>query len=115
MRHVLVVDDDPAICEMLEEALNQDGRFRVSCAQTIEEARERIAADRPDTVVLDVILTGASGLELRRELVEQKLPVLLMSASPGTMNESALKGLPCLAKPFRVREFMVWLSEATDA
>jgi hypothetical protein len=38
-----------------------------------------------------------------------------MSASPGAMNKSAASGLPCLAKPFRLREFMVWLSEAKTA
>jgi DNA-binding response OmpR family regulator len=115
MRHVLVVDDDPGICQMLTEAVVHDGRFRASCAQSVDEAREKIAADRPDIVVLDVILTGASGLDLARELAARDVPVLLMSASPGAMNESAASGLPCLAKPFRLREFMVWLSEAKTA
>jgi DNA-binding response OmpR family regulator len=115
MRHILVVDDDPAICQMLTEALRQDGQHRVTCAQTIGEARAKIAVDRPDTAVLDVILTGASGLDLARELAARDVPVLLMSASPGAMNESAASGLPCLAKPFRLREFMVWLSEAKTA
>jgi DNA-binding response OmpR family regulator len=70
-----------------------------------------IAADRPDTVVLDVVLSDVSGLDLARELAAQNMPVLLISASPWTLDDPAARGLACLAKPFRMREFMVWVSE----
>jgi DNA-binding response OmpR family regulator len=111
MRHILVVDDDLDICRMLTEALEFDGLYRVSCAQSLPEARRKIAADRPDTVVLDIVLPGAWGFDLARELWAEGMPVLLISGSPSMMDDPAADGLACLAKPFRMREFMVWLSE----
>jgi two-component system phosphate regulon response regulator OmpR len=112
MRHVLVVDDDTAICRMLTAALEDGGRHRVTCAESLAEARARIAADPPDTVVLDVILPDGSGLDLARELARAGVPVLLIAGHPETMDEAQARGLPVVTKPFRVREFLVWLGEA---
>jgi DNA-binding response OmpR family regulator len=111
MRHVLVVDDDPDICQMLAEALDFDGAYRVTCAHSLAEAREKIAVRRPDRAVVDVVLRGASGLELAHELATMGVPVMLISANPRAMHQPAAHGLPWLAKPFRLSALMMWLAD----
>jgi CheY-like chemotaxis protein len=61
MSHVLVVDDEEAVCWALQRALKGEGHS-VSVAASAEEALEQAAKKRPDAVVLDVRLPGLDGL-----------------------------------------------------
>ncbi len=69
--HVLVVDDDPTVSDVVRRYLEQDG-FRVRLAADGLAALAAVAAETPDLVVLDLMLGGIDGLEvcrrLRREL-----------------------------------------------
>ena len=62
MKNVLVVDDDEKICWAFEQFLESEG-YSPSIANNAEEGLRRIAADKPDVVLLDVRLPGMSGLE----------------------------------------------------
>jgi len=62
---VLVVDDEPTIREIVVKYLARDG-FRTLEAADGDRARELVQAERPDLVVLDVMLPGTDGLELCR-------------------------------------------------
>ena len=67
MKHVLVIDDDEKICWAFEQFLESEG-YRSSIANNAEEGLRRIAADKPDVVLLDVKLPGMSGLEALAEI-----------------------------------------------
>ncbi len=76
---VLVVDDDPALRELLRDYLGLSG-FKVDEADGGEQMRQRIAAAPPDLVVLDIMLPGEDGLSLARALRRQSnLPILMLS------------------------------------
>ena len=67
MKNVLVVDDDEKICWAFEQFLESEG-YAPSIANSAEEGLRRIAADKPDVVLLDVNLPGMSGLEALGEI-----------------------------------------------
>ena len=67
MKNVLVIDDDEKICWAFEQFLESEG-YHPSIANNAEEGLRRIAADKPDIVLLDVKLPGMSGLEALGEI-----------------------------------------------
>ncbi len=62
---ILVVDDSPMLREMISGLLHKSGLI-ISVAQDGQEAQEKIAADPPDLVVLDVVMPNMNGYELCR-------------------------------------------------
>jgi len=80
MTTVLVVDDEPTIREIVVTYLKRDG-YRTLEAADGDRARELIESERPDLVVLDVMLPGTDGLELcRRIRAGSHLPVIMLTA-----------------------------------
>ena len=108
--HLLVVDDDARLRELLRRYLSDNG-FRVTTAADAREARARLASFAFDLVVLDVWLPGESGLELTRDLRRDgQAPVLLMTAIAEP--EDRVNGLEIgaddfLSKPFEPRELVL--------
>ncbi len=106
---VLVVDDDPALRELLRDYLGVSG-FQVDEADGGDQMRRRIAAALPDIVVLDIMLPGEDGLSLARTLRRQSnLPILMLSARGDEIDR--VVGLEVgaddyLAKPFSPRELL---------
>ena len=88
-RHVLLVDDDPAMSDMYGLGLEHRG-FRVAVLQDATRLNETVEADPPDIVVLDwdmPALRGDEALErLRKTDAGLKLPVFMLSNFPGTRN-----------------------------
>ncbi len=84
MRTILLVDDEYAIVEVLGALLAEEG-FHVVTAATGEEALGKLAKERPDLIVLDVMMPRMDGREvlraLRRDPATARLPVILMSAA----------------------------------
>ncbi len=109
---VLVVDDDPALRELLRDYLSVSG-FRVDEADGGEQMRQRMAHAAPDVVVLDIMLPGEDGLSLARTLRSQSnLPILMLSARGDEIDR--VVGLEVgaddyLAKPFSPRELLARL------
>lgn len=105
--HVLVVDDDVRLRELIRRYLVDQG-FLVSTAADAKEARSRLSSLAFDIVVLDVMMPGESGLDLTRDLRrESELPILLLTAMGEP--EDRIAGLESgaddyLAKPFEPRE-----------
>src|SRR6516164_6138457 len=78
--HLLVVDDDKRLRELLRRYLSDNG-FRVTIAADARDARSNLASFAFDLLVLDVMLPGENGLELTRALRrENPIPVLLLTA-----------------------------------
>ncbi len=108
--HILVVDDDQRLCELLTRYLAAEG-FTVTTAGDAEAAELRLAAFSFDLLILDIMLPGASGLDLARKLRStSRVPILLLSAK-GEPNDR-IQGLQVgaddyLAKPFEPRELVL--------
>ena len=111
--HLLVVDDDARLRELLRRYLTENG-FRVTVAADAAEARANLASFAFDLVVLDVMMPGESGLDLTRALRgggrDARLPVLLLTAM--SEPEDRVNGLEqgaddYLAKPFEPRELVL--------
>jgi two-component system phosphate regulon response regulator OmpR len=108
--HLLVVDDDMRLGELLRRYLSDEG-FRVTIAGDASEARGHLASFAFDLVVLDVMMPGESGLELTRALRrEDRIPILLLSAMAEP--EDRVNGLEqgaddYLGKPFEPRELVL--------
>jgi two-component system response regulator VicR len=97
-RSILVVDDNHAMAEVLEELLDEEG-YRVRCAFTGEAALREIAHEPPDLVLADVMMPQLDGVSLARQLQARgrAIPVVLMSAVYAYVD---LPGLPFVPKPF---------------
>ncbi|MGB3572157.1 MAG: response regulator [Phormidesmis sp.] len=83
MRKILVVDDSPMLREMISSLLNKTG-LSIAVAKDGSEAKEKIASDPPDLVVLDVVMPNMNGYELCRwvksnEATKQVIVVLCSS------------------------------------
>ena len=80
---VLVIDDEPAIREMIEFALTGDGMEYIG-AGSVEQARSQIERSKPDLILLDWMLPGLSGMEFARQLKEDPdsrgLPIIMLTA-----------------------------------
>lgn len=104
MTHILVVDDDMAIREMVAMALEKRG-YRVDRADGFAGACKSLRSHRPDLIISDIYMPGGSGLDLLKEVREQAdpPPLILMTAkgSIETAAEAMKDGVfDYLAKPF---------------
>ena len=110
--HILVVDDDARLRELLSRFLGENG-FRVTTAKDAADARAKLAGLSFDALVLDVMMPGESGLDLTRSLrAGSDVPVLLLTAL-GEI-ENRIDGLAggaddYLVKPFEPRELVLRL------
>ncbi|MGI8433814.1 MAG: response regulator transcription factor [Nocardioidaceae bacterium] len=110
MTRVLVVDDDSTVREVVLSYLRADGH-EVTEASDGETALSMIGRDRPDLVVLDVMLPGVGGLDVCRSIrTSSELPVILLTALGS--EEDRVVGLQqgaddYLTKPFSPRELVL--------
>ncbi len=108
--HILVVDDDTRLRELLRKYLTEQG-FRVTVAASAAEARAKLASLAFDLLILDIMMPGESGLDLAASLrLASNVPILMLTA----MGEAAdrIAGLErgaddYLAKPFEPRELVL--------
>jgi two-component system, OmpR family, phosphate regulon response regulator OmpR len=112
--HILVVDDDRRIRELLQSYLSEHG-YMVSLAASADEARRKLNGIVFDVMVLDIMMPGESGLSLTEHLrkTSPSMPVLLLSALSET--EDRVRGLTAgsddyLSKPFEPRELLLRIS-----
>jgi DNA-binding response OmpR family regulator len=107
--HILVVDDQQEICDLVREYLSDEG-FRVSTANDGAGMREAITRDAVDLVILDLVLRGEDGLQLARELRSQSDIGIIMLTGRGETVDRII-GLEMgaddyLSKPFHLRELL---------
>ena len=108
--HILVVDDDDRIRELIKEYLN-DNNFIVSTAINAENAKIKLEQLKFDLVVLDVMMPGQSGFDLTKEIKRKiNLPIVLLTAKGEA--ENRVKGLELgaddyLGKPFEPKELLL--------
>jgi len=108
--HILVVDDDDGIRELVKQYLNQNN-FLVSTANSAEDAFEKIQIVKFDLIILDIMMPGKSGLEFTIENKKKiNTPIILLTAK-GEASER-VKGLEVgaddyLPKPFEPKELIL--------
>jgi phosphate regulon transcriptional regulator PhoB len=109
---ILVVEDEPDIRKLVQYNLAQE-RFRVLEAEDGEQALKIVQRDRPNLLILDLMLPGLSGIELCRILRDRtdtaRLPILMLTAKAGETDR--VLGLEMgaddyLTKPFSPRELV---------
>src|SRR5947207_3725997 len=105
--HLLVVDDDRRIRDLLSRFLFAEG-YRVTTAETADDARAKLAGLRFDLLILDVMMPGETGFDLARDLrTSSSVPILMLTARDEA--ESRIEGLTIgaddyIGKPFEPRE-----------
>lgn len=111
-KHILVVEDEAPIRDMVRFALERKG-LSVAEAADVQEARLAIASRRPDLMLLDWMLPGVSGIEFAREIRAdgnlRDLPIIMLTAR--AEEEDKVRGLNTgtddyMAKPFSTSELM---------
>ena len=109
LKHVLIVDDEKRIREVVEYALQKDG-FRVSSVADGLAALAAVERDPPDLVVLDVMLPGMDGLSVCKKIrAQRQTPILFLSARADEVDRIVgleLGGDDYLVKPFSPRELV---------
>lgn len=106
MSHILIIDDDIHINEMLEEVLIQEG-YQVSHAYSGTEALLFLANEKPDLILLDLMLPGLTGEEVLPQI--EKMPVIVMSAKVEVKDKVALLlngAEDYITKPFEIEELL---------
>lgn len=106
MKHILIIDDDISIGDMLVEVLSREG-YRTTRAYSGTEALLVLSSTKPDLVLLDLMLPGLNGEEVLPRI--SGIPVIIISAKVDVLNkvELLLAGaVDYLTKPFDTRELL---------
>ncbi|MBV9927377.1 MAG: response regulator transcription factor [Acidobacteria bacterium] len=110
MEHVLIIDDDRELCELVEELLGEEG-FRVEVASRSDVGLERALSGEHALVVLDVMMPGMNGFEVLRRLRAEGSDVHVMMLTARGDDVDRIVGLEIgaddyLPKPFNPRELV---------
>ena len=108
--HILIVDDDNRIRDLLKEYLKEND-YIVSTSENAENAKIKLTHFKFDLIVLDVMMPGQSGYDLTKELKKRmEIPIILLTAKGEV--ESRIKGLELgaddyISKPFEPKELLL--------
>ncbi len=107
-KHILIVDDEPQIGEVVGEYLKRDG-FATTVLGTKLEALNALAATAPDLVILDITLPDGSGLDVLRSIQPRRIPTILLTARAAETDRVVgleLGADDYICKPFSPREVL---------
>jgi two-component system alkaline phosphatase synthesis response regulator PhoP len=120
-KHILAVDDETFIRRLVEVNLQRAG-YRVSTACDGVEALEKVRGDRPDAVVLDVMMPRMDGFEVVRRMKAdpdlEEIPVLMLTAKAQDADvfRGWQTGVHCyLTKPFNPMELLIFVKRVLEA
>ncbi len=108
--HILIVDDDDRIRDLLKDYLINNN-YIISTAENAEEAKEKLKYIKFDILILDVMMPGQSGYELTEEIKKTiQVPIILLTAKGEV--ENRIKGLELgaddyIGKPFEPKELLL--------
>ncbi len=108
--HILIVDDDDRIRNLLKEYLSEH-RYIVSTAENAEQAKIKLQYIKFDILILDVMMPGQNGYELTKDIKKKfKVPIILLTARGEV--ENRIKGLELgaddyIGKPFEPKELVL--------
>jgi len=117
---ILVVDDEPDICSLVKEILDDEG-FEVVAAENAQAAREARRARKPDLILLDIWMPDTDGITLLKEWSEnsnQSMPVIMMSGH-GTVETAVeatrLGAYDFIEKPLSTAKLLLTVRRALEA
>ena len=108
--HILVVDDDDRIRELVKQYLEEE-KFLITTAKDAFEAKKKIEIIKFDILILDIMMPGQSGLSLTKEIKKiNSIPIILLTAKGETRDR--IEGLELgaddyLGKPFEPKELLL--------
>lgn len=112
MTLILVVDDEAAILQLVQELLAEEG-YETIAAHDGREALSRLADQAPDLVLADVMMPFVNGLELARAIHAnpsyREIPVILMTAGGRAIIAEGVPHAAAVAKPFDVNTLLATL------
>jgi two-component system phosphate regulon response regulator OmpR len=115
--HILIVDDDDRIRELIKQYLNENS-YLVTTAASAEEAKEKVLIVKFDIIVLDIMMSGQSGLEFTLENRNKiNTPIILLTAKnePNERIEGLETGADdYLVKPFEPKELILRIKNILD-
>jgi DNA-binding response OmpR family regulator len=100
MPHLLVVDDDPLVCDMVTDCLQSELRARVDCALNGEDAWILIKSYQYDLALIDAVVPGIGGFQLAELAANENIGVLLTSGHPDSCDRLVRFDFPHLQKPY---------------
>ena len=108
--HILVVDDDDRIRELVKEYL-EEKNFIVSTAKDSQDAKKKLEIIKFDILILDVMMPGESGLSLTKELKKKNSTPIILLTAKGEVQDR-IEGLELgaddyLGKPFEPKELLL--------
>ena len=116
-KHILIVDDDNRIRDLLKEYLNENN-YIVSTSEDAENAKFKISQFKFDLIVLDIMMPGQNGYDLTKEIKQSiEVPIILLTAKGEV--ENRIKGLELgaddyLSKPFEPKELLLRIKNITN-
>ena len=107
---ILVLDDDPDICMLIKMVLDYYG-YEVMDSANEEAAKEIISSNRVDLIIMDMLLSGADGTDICKQLKKSEatssIPVLMFSAHPTARETCLAAGADdFISKPFEMNDMM---------
>tara|TARA_B100000029_G_scaffold315633_1_gene308055 strand:- start:138 stop:815 length:678 start_codon:yes stop_codon:yes gene_type:complete len=115
--HILVVDDDDRIRELVKQYL-EEKNFIVSTAKDSQDAKKKLEILKFDILILDIMMPGESGLSLTKELKKKNsTPIILLTAKDEVQDR--IEGLELgaddyLGKPFEPKELLLRIKNIMD-
>jgi CheY-like chemotaxis protein len=111
---VLICDDEPSLRELIRISL--DGPYRFVEAHDGESSLEVARSERPDVVILDMMMPRRSGLEVLRTLRQEEeladIPVIVLTAQPATREQALHEGADVvMVKPFEPEQITAAVEE----
>ena len=108
--HILIVDDDDRIRDLLKDYLSQN-KFVISTAENADQAKQKLKYFKFDIMILDVMMPGQSGYDLTKDIKKLiNIPIILLTAKGEV--ENRIKGLELgaddyIGKPFEPKELLL--------
>ena len=114
-KKILIIDDEPEMVELIKLRL-QANNLEVITASEGEEGLDKMIKDKPDLVILDIMMPNMDGYsflrETRRDPFIAKIPIIVLTAKPDMKDLFGLEGIKdYIIKPFEADELMQKIKE----
>ena len=113
MRRILVVEDDPAVRDLLVEFLSQHGHDIVAVGSATD-GRQAFAARSVDLVIADCVLYGEQGEDFAQHVIDNGVPTILMTGNAQRLEAVQARDLAVLQKPFRLADLADLIARRLD-
>jgi two-component system OmpR family response regulator len=110
MAHVLLVEDDPDLRQLLQDVIAAAGHT-ADYVMTKEEADYLLAPHSHKLAICNVVLPDGSGRDVASSAMEVGIKTVLVSGNPDAMEAMSVAGIPYLAKPFRLGDLTRLIEE----